>query len=113
VRQRLHRPALGVQIEYAVGRAHLMTQIGEAAPQPLVVERYQRAVEIVTRGALRQMLLPGLVAVGTPIAVGLVFKQFGVGADSLPPPAGPHSPQSTSSGEMIRPRRNQNNVGRC
>ena len=37
---------------------------------------YGRTVDIVTRGALRQMILPGLVAVGTPIAVGLVFKQL-------------------------------------
>ncbi len=38
---------------------------------------YGRAVDIVTRGALRQMVAPGLVAVGTPIVVGLIFKQFG------------------------------------
>src|SRR6266498_3633965 len=37
----------------------------------------------VTRGALRQMIAPGLVAVGTPIAVGLVFKLFGVGAEAV------------------------------
>src|SRR6202165_5415043 len=40
---------------------------------------YGRTVDIVTRGALKQMILPGLVAVGTPIAVGLAFKQFGAG----------------------------------
>jgi len=44
---------------------------------------YGRTVDIVTRGALRQMILPGLVAVGTPIAVGLVFKQLGTGAESV------------------------------
>jgi len=44
---------------------------------------YGRTVDIVTRGALRQMILPGLVAVGTPIAVGLIFKQLGVGAESV------------------------------
>src|ERR1039457_5858151 len=44
---------------------------------------YGRTVDIVTRGALRQMILPGLVAIGTPIAVGLVFKQFGVGAEAV------------------------------
>ena len=44
---------------------------------------YGRTVDIVTRGALKQMILPGLVAVGTPIAVGLVFKQFGVGAEAV------------------------------
>ena len=44
---------------------------------------YGRTVDIVTRGALKQMILPGLVAVGTPIAVGLVFKQMGVGAEAV------------------------------
>src|SRR6266851_3709912 len=44
---------------------------------------YGRTVDIVTRGALRQMIAPGLVAVGTPIAVGLVFKTFGVGAEAV------------------------------
>jgi K(+)-stimulated pyrophosphate-energized sodium pump len=44
---------------------------------------YGRTVDIVTRGALRQMIAPGLVAVGTPIAVGLIFRLFGVGAESV------------------------------
>jgi len=44
---------------------------------------YGRTVDIVTRSALRQMILPGLVAVGTPVAVGLFFKQFGVGAEAV------------------------------
>ncbi len=44
---------------------------------------YGRTVDIVTRGALRQMIAPGLVAVGTPIAVGVFFRQFGVGAETV------------------------------
>ncbi|MFN2385130.1 MAG: sodium-translocating pyrophosphatase [Thermoanaerobaculia bacterium] len=44
---------------------------------------YGRTVDIVTRGALRQMILPGIVAVATPVVVGLVFKQFGVGAEAV------------------------------
>ncbi|MGH9318137.1 MAG: sodium-translocating pyrophosphatase [Thermoanaerobaculia bacterium] len=44
---------------------------------------YGRTVDIVTRGALKQMIAPGLVAVGTPIGVGLVFKLFGVGAEAV------------------------------
>jgi K(+)-stimulated pyrophosphate-energized sodium pump len=35
---------------------------------------YGRTVDIVTRAALRQMVLPGLLAVGMPILVGLVFR---------------------------------------
>lgn len=37
---------------------------------------YARCVDIVTRGALKQMVVPGLVAVGMPILVGLVFRIF-------------------------------------
>jgi K(+)-stimulated pyrophosphate-energized sodium pump len=35
---------------------------------------YGRTVDIVTRAALRQMIWPGLLAVGMPILVGLVFR---------------------------------------
>jgi len=44
---------------------------------------YGRTVDIVTRGALKQMVLPGLVAVGMPIAVGMFFKLFNVGAEAV------------------------------
>jgi K(+)-stimulated pyrophosphate-energized sodium pump len=38
---------------------------------------YGRCVDIVTAGALRAMVLPGLLAVGVPIGVGLTFKHLG------------------------------------
>ncbi|MGO9480562.1 MAG: sodium-translocating pyrophosphatase [Candidatus Kryptoniota bacterium] len=44
---------------------------------------YGRTVDIVTRGALRSMIGPGLLAVGTPIAVGIIFRLFNVGAESV------------------------------
>ena len=44
---------------------------------------YGRAVDIVTVGALKAMVAPGLLAVGMPIAVGLLFKVFGVGAETV------------------------------
>ena len=44
---------------------------------------YARCVDIVTVGALKQMVLPGAIAVGMPIAVGLVFRFFGVGAEAV------------------------------
>jgi K(+)-stimulated pyrophosphate-energized sodium pump len=37
---------------------------------------YRRCVDIVTRGALRQMVAPGVLAVAMPIVTGVVFKQF-------------------------------------
>ncbi|HZU54014.1 MAG TPA: sodium-translocating pyrophosphatase [Holophagaceae bacterium] len=42
---------------------------------------YAACVDIVTRGALRQMIAPGLLAVGMPIAVGLAFRTFITHAD--------------------------------
>jgi K(+)-stimulated pyrophosphate-energized sodium pump len=44
---------------------------------------YARCVDIVTIGALRQMVLPGLLAVGMPIAVGVVFRLLGIGAETV------------------------------
>ena len=44
---------------------------------------YARCVDIVTRGALKEMVAPGLLAVGMPILVGLFFKRFGVGAEAV------------------------------
>jgi K(+)-stimulated pyrophosphate-energized sodium pump len=44
---------------------------------------YARSVDIVTKGALREMVLPGLLAVGMPIAVGVTFRFFGVGAEAV------------------------------
>jgi len=38
---------------------------------------YERCVALVTKAALREMRFPGLVAVGTPVAVGLIFRYVG------------------------------------
>jgi K(+)-stimulated pyrophosphate-energized sodium pump len=43
---------------------------------------YGRCVDIVTRGALREMVLPGILAVAMPILTGVVFRAyFGGGAE--------------------------------
>ncbi|MBF0516265.1 MAG: sodium-translocating pyrophosphatase [Nitrospirae bacterium] len=44
---------------------------------------YGRCVDIVTKGALKEMVIPGLVAVLTPILVGVLFKQMGAGAEAV------------------------------
>lgn len=44
---------------------------------------YGRCVDIVTKGALKEMIAPGLLAIGMPIVVGIVFKQFGIGAEAV------------------------------
>ncbi len=41
---------------------------------------YQRAVDITTKSALREMIVPGILAVGLPVAVGLVFR-YAYGGD--------------------------------
>ncbi len=40
---------------------------------------YGRAVDITTRAALRKMVLPGILAVGLPIVVGVIFRWLGAG----------------------------------
>src|SRR5438093_1414288 len=45
---------------------------------------YRRCVDIVTRGALREMVLPGVLAVGMPIVTGILFRvTFHVGAEAV------------------------------
>jgi len=44
---------------------------------------YARCVDIVTVGALREMVAPGLLAVLAPVAVGFLFKYLGHGAGQL------------------------------
>src|SRR2546428_2231990 len=44
---------------------------------------FGQSVDIVTVGCLNEMIAPGLLAVGMPIAVGLVFKLFHVGAEAV------------------------------
>jgi len=75
----------------AVGRAAYYV-IGDVRAQfkenPLILQGkakpdYARCVDIVTRGALKEMILPGILAVGTPVAVGVIFRQFGLGAETV------------------------------
>lgn len=44
---------------------------------------YGRCVDIVTKGALKEMILPGLLATLMPVAVGIVFKLLGIGAETV------------------------------
>ncbi len=44
---------------------------------------YGRTVDIVTRGALRNMIGPGLLVVCAPIVVGIVFSWFHIGAETV------------------------------
>jgi K(+)-stimulated pyrophosphate-energized sodium pump len=42
---------------------------------------YRRCVDIVTKAALKQMVVPGLLAVCVPVLVGFVFRNFATDAD--------------------------------
>ncbi|MCL5020683.1 MAG: sodium/proton-translocating pyrophosphatase, partial [Bacteroidetes bacterium] len=44
---------------------------------------YGRTVDIVTLGALRNMIGPGLLVVCAPIVVGIVFSWFHIGAETV------------------------------
>lgn len=45
---------------------------------------YGRCVDIVTKGALKEMVLPGILAVGMPVLVGVTFKWlFNLGAEAV------------------------------
>jgi K(+)-stimulated pyrophosphate-energized sodium pump len=44
---------------------------------------YRTCVDIVTVGALKEMVAPGVLAVAMPIAVGVIFKAFHVGAEAV------------------------------
>jgi len=45
---------------------------------------YGRCVDIVTRGALKEMILPGLLPVFMPVAVGIIFRVlFKIGAETV------------------------------
>jgi K(+)-stimulated pyrophosphate-energized sodium pump len=45
---------------------------------------YGTCVDIVTVGALKAMVVPGLLAVVAPVAVGLIFKNFSTPGDAMP-----------------------------
>jgi K(+)-stimulated pyrophosphate-energized sodium pump len=44
---------------------------------------YARCVDIVTKGALKEMILPGLVATLSPVVVGIIFRRFGIGPETV------------------------------
>jgi len=55
------------------------------------VPDYKKVVDIVTAGALRQMVLPGVIVIAFPIATGLVFRWIGHAQD----------PKSTLGAEVV------------
>ena len=48
-----------------------------------VKPNYARCVDIVTKGALKEMILPGLLAILMPVTVGIMFRFLGIGAEAV------------------------------
>ncbi len=48
-----------------------------------VKPNYGRTVDIVTKASLKEMIAPGLLATLFPVAVGLIFRALGVGAEAV------------------------------
>jgi K(+)-stimulated pyrophosphate-energized sodium pump len=72
----------------AVGRAasHIITEVRrQFREMPGIMEGtqkpdYGRCVDITTKGALKEMVLPGVIAVVTPVGVGLILRAEALGA---------------------------------
>jgi K(+)-stimulated pyrophosphate-energized sodium pump len=75
--------AVGKAAFYVINEVRRQFRENPGILQGTVKPDYARCVDIVTLGALKEMVLPGVIAVGTPIAVGLVFRMFGVGAEAV------------------------------
>ncbi|HZQ92210.1 MAG TPA: sodium-translocating pyrophosphatase [Terriglobales bacterium] len=68
--------AVGKAAQYVIEEVRRQFRENPGIMQGTSKPDYGRCVDIVTGAALRQMVLPGILAVGMPIAVGLVFRYF-------------------------------------
>jgi K(+)-stimulated pyrophosphate-energized sodium pump len=75
--------AVGKAAYYVINEVRRQFRENPGILQGTTKPDYGRCVDIVTIGALKQMVLPGVIAVGTPVAVGLIFRLFGVGAEAV------------------------------
>lgn len=75
--------AVGKAAYYVINEVRRQFRENPGILQGTAKPDYARCVDIVTVGALKQMILPGLTAVLMPIAVGLVFRTFGMGAEVI------------------------------
>ncbi len=75
--------AVGKAAFYVINEVRNQFRENPGILQGTAKPNYRRCVDIVTVGALKEMVLPGLIAVGMPIAVGIIFRLFGVGAEAV------------------------------
>ncbi|MFH1282228.1 MAG: sodium-translocating pyrophosphatase [bacterium] len=75
--------AVGKAAYYVINDVRAQFKENKGILEGKVKPDYARCVDIVTKGALKEMILPGLLAVSGPVVVGLLFKQFGIGAETV------------------------------
>ena len=75
--------AVGKAAYYVINEVRRQFRENPGILKGTVKPDYRQCVDIVTVGALKQMIVPGLLAVTMPIAVGLVFRMFGIGAEAV------------------------------
>ncbi|HXV49986.1 MAG TPA: sodium-translocating pyrophosphatase [Candidatus Binatia bacterium] len=75
--------AVGKAAYYVINEVRRQFKENPGILQGTVKPDYARCVDIVTVGALKEMIVPGLIAVLTPIAVGVIFRLLGVGAEAV------------------------------
>jgi K(+)-stimulated pyrophosphate-energized sodium pump len=75
--------AVGKAAYYVINEVRRQFKENPGILQGTVKPDYGRCVDIVTVGALKEMILPGAIAVTMPVAVGIVFRGFGVGAEAV------------------------------
>jgi K(+)-stimulated pyrophosphate-energized sodium pump len=75
--------AVGKAAFYVINEVRAQFRENPGILQGTVKPDYRRCVDIVTVGALKEMVLPGVIAVGMPIAVGLIFRLLNVGAEAV------------------------------
>lgn len=75
--------AVGIAAYYVIQDVRDQFRENSGILQGVVKPNYGRTVDIVTVAALKQMILPGALAVGMPIMVGVIFRLLGVGAEAV------------------------------
>jgi K(+)-stimulated pyrophosphate-energized sodium pump len=75
--------AVGIAAYYVIQDVRDQFRENPGILKGTVKPNYGRTVDIVTVGALKQMILPGVLAVAMPIAVGVIFRFLGVGAEAV------------------------------
>jgi K(+)-stimulated pyrophosphate-energized sodium pump len=74
--------AVGKAAYYVINEVRRQFKENPGILQGTVKPDYARCVDIVTVGALKEMVLPGMIAIFMPVTVGVIFRFFfGMGAE--------------------------------